>query len=327
MAFKLSFRMITDPMVRFLNHESLGREFPMCDYERIRYELKPCDVVLVEGRSRVSEVIKLITQSPWSHAALYIGRIHDIENTELRELVASHYRGWSEDHLIIESQLGHGTVVRPLSYYKNEHLRICRPDGLTHKDGQEVVRFSAAHLGKDYDVRHVFDLFRLMFPWFIMPRQWRSTLFSHHAGRSTRTVCSTMIAEAFGSIQFPILPLVKKDGIQGVQVFRRNPKLCVPSDFDYSPYFQIIKYPFLDFNHQANYRLMPWSGPGELVGQEIRDYITPGSLQDIHRDSHIENQQDQLKHNLPLKGANKDSKQKKEDQPRDGKNPPINPVH
>ena len=55
-----------------------------------------------------------------------------------------------------------------------------------------------------------------------------------------------MIAEAFATVQFPILPLVQRDEGDHMQLFRRNPKLCTPSDFDYSPYFEIIKYPFLD---------------------------------------------------------------------------------
>src|SRR5690349_7247930 len=35
--------------------------------------LRPGDVLLVEGASRVSTVIKYLTQSTWSHAALYVG--------------------------------------------------------------------------------------------------------------------------------------------------------------------------------------------------------------------------------------------------------------
>jgi len=58
-------------------------EPPLCDFNRLRFELRPCDVLLVEGRSRVAEVIKLITQSPWSHSALYIGRLFDIRNPKL----------------------------------------------------------------------------------------------------------------------------------------------------------------------------------------------------------------------------------------------------
>ncbi|MDX1320027.1 MAG: hypothetical protein R3207_07620, partial [Oceanospirillum sp.] len=84
-----------------------------------------------------------------------------------------------------------------------------------------------------------------------------------------------MIAEAFGFIQFPILPLVKKSGDQGVQLFRRNPKLCTPRDFDYSPYFEIIKYPFMDFSDHADYRLLPWHGKGILDSQEESMYVYP----------------------------------------------------
>ena len=35
--------------------------------------LAPGDVLLVEGNTRVSGAIKYLTQSTWSHAALYIG--------------------------------------------------------------------------------------------------------------------------------------------------------------------------------------------------------------------------------------------------------------
>ena len=56
-----------------------------------------------------------------------------------------------------------------------------------------------------------------------------------------------------------ILPLIRRDESDAVELYRRNPKLCVPSDFDYSPYFEIIKYPFFDFSDHSSYRLLPWS--------------------------------------------------------------------
>ncbi len=264
---------LSKPVVAWLNRERRVRDFPLSDYERIRQELKQCDVLLVEGRSRVSEVIKLITQSPWSHGSLYIGRIHDIEDPDLRTIVNKHYAGDPADQLLIESHLGAGTVIRSIEVYRNDHLRISRPKGLSYKDSQQVIRYAISRLGLDYDVRQIFDLARFFFPWFVMPRRWRSSLFERNPGGSTKTVCSTMIAEAFGFVQFPILPLVKHSGDSGVQLFRRNPKLCTPSDFDYSPYFEIIKYPFLDFNYHANYRLLPWRGDTHLTGEESRLYL------------------------------------------------------
>jgi hypothetical protein len=265
---------IRTAVVNWLSHKKPLPNTPLSDFERIRHEVKICDVVLVEGRSRVSEVIKLITQSSWSHAALCIGRLHDVEDPQLREVLGQHYQGSPDRQLIIESELGLGTVVRPMTVYEGEHLRICRPRGLGYRDSQKVVAHAIEQLGKAYNVRQIFDLARFLFPWFIMPRRWRSSLFSAHPGKSTQTVCSTMIAEAFGYIQFPILPLVKRVEGDRVQLFRRNPKLCTPSDFDYSPYFDIIKYPFLDFHQYAEQRLLPWRGPVSLSEEERDLYLT-----------------------------------------------------
>lgn len=266
---------ITRPVFAYLNRERRPRAFPLSDYERIGFEVKPCDVILVEGRSRVSNVIRLITLSPWTHAALYIGRIHDIEDEELKKVIRHHYPGEDGDRLVVESLLGKGTVIRNLDHYTHDHLRICRPSRLTVRDAQQVTRFALSRLGMQYDIRQILDLARLLFPWMILPRKWRSTLFNYHPGTPTRTVCSTMIAEAFAFVQFPILPLVKAagDGSGKVQLFRRNPKLTTPSDFDYSPYFEIIKYPFIDFSHAKDYHLLPWHGHQELVGEETEFYI------------------------------------------------------
>ena len=262
---------LSSAIINWLKHERPLHQTPLSNFEKVRHEIRLCDIVLLEGRSRVSEVIKLITQSTWSHAALYIGRLHDIEDPLLRETLRQHYAGTPDTQLIIESELGEGTIVRPLTDYEKEHLRICRPRGLDYQDSQKVIRYSIGRLGSSYDVRQIFDLARFFFPWFIMPRRWRSSLFSARPGKSTQTVCSTMIAEAFGSVQFPILPLVKRGEGNKVKLYMRNPKLCTPSDFDYSPYFDIIKYPFLDFYNYAEKHLQPWDGVTGLSANE-RDY-------------------------------------------------------
>ncbi|MFT4614024.1 MAG: hypothetical protein ACI9NT_001166 [Bacteroidia bacterium] len=279
-------RWIRSAVVNWLKVRKPLPDTPLSDFERIRHELKPCDVLLVEGRSRVSEVIKLITQSSWSHAVVYIGRLHDIEDPQIREHLGQYYHGNPDKQLIIESELGMGTVVRLLESYEREHLRICRPRGLRYQDSQKVLAYAVSRLGTAYDVRQIFDLARFLFPWAIMPRRWRSTLFSTNPGKSTQTVCSTMIAEAFGQIQFPILPLVKKVEGEKVQLFMRNPKLCTPSDFDYSPYFDIIKYPFLDFHHHSEQRLLPWQGAARMDPRERDLYVSAeADLENLYDDT------------------------------------------
>lgn len=59
-------RRITEWLIR----EGPPPATPQCDFNHMRFELRPGDVILVEGRSRVAEVIKRVTQSPWSHTAL-----------------------------------------------------------------------------------------------------------------------------------------------------------------------------------------------------------------------------------------------------------------
>src|SRR3990167_9741372 len=105
---------IAQKIVDWLLKSTPPDKFPLTDFARICYEIRLCDVLLIEGRSRVSEVIKVITQSPWSHAALYIGRLHDIENIETRDRILKFYPDAKpHEQLLIESVLGKGTIVSP----------------------------------------------------------------------------------------------------------------------------------------------------------------------------------------------------------------------
>ena len=202
----------------------------LCDFNHILEEVKTCDVLLIEGRSHISNVIRSITLSPWTHAVLYIGHPDEIKIPELREIAKRQCEKFSSTQLIIESDVGIGTVLSPIEKYKNEHIRILRPMGLKPDDAQKVINAAIQRLGTHYNIRHIFDLARFLFPWSIFPRRWRSTLFQTNALKPTQEICSSMIAGAFTAAHFPILP-------------NHNPKLFTPSDFDYSPYFAVIKYP------------------------------------------------------------------------------------
>ncbi len=242
----------------WLLKEQPAPQTPLCDFDRLSYELRPGDVVLVEGRSRIGNVIKLITQSPWTHSALYVGRLFDIRDANVRARLTRHYHGSVQDQLMVEAILGQGTIVTPLENYKADHLRICRPRGLSGVDAQHVINYAISRLGTDYDTRQLLDLARFMFPYSFLPRRWRSSLFEHNAGTSTRTVCSTMLAEAFGRVDFPILPFIHKDKKGRLTLYKKNPKLLSPRDFDYSPYFDIIKYPYLGLEELSAYQNLPW---------------------------------------------------------------------
>ncbi|MGC1510683.1 hypothetical protein FT643_00840 [Ketobacter sp. MCCC 1A13808] len=249
-------------------------EHGLSDFERVRNEIKPCDVLLIEGTSRSDRVIQKATQSSWSHAVLYIGRLLDIPDPDLKTIISHFFEGDADTPLIIESRLGEGIVVKPLHYYEHEHVRICRPKSLNRKDTAQVIRFAINRLGAHRGGGYMLDLIRFYLPWSLLPLNWRTKVLGQWAGRHTKNVSAAFIAECFGFIQFPVYPLVKINGDQGIRLLRRHPKLCMPNEIDQSPNFEIIKYPFIDFKIYENERLIPWKGSGIYSGVDQEPALT-----------------------------------------------------
>jgi hypothetical protein len=69
------------------------------------------------------------------------------------------------------------------------------------------------------------------------------------SGDPTRAICSTLIAQAFQSVRYPILPSVTRrpaarddcNDCYDEILHIRHHSLFVPRDFDISPYFEIVK--------------------------------------------------------------------------------------
>lgn len=233
----------------------------LLDFEFLKREIRPADVLLFAGQTRVSKVIQTVVLSPWTHVGLYIGSLNEVHDPLARACLEKDYQGAADEPLIVESLLGKGTVATPLREYRCEHLRICRPASLTAADADKVVAFAIEHIGKGYDVRQLLDLARFLFPYGILPRRWRSSLFQHNAGEPTHIVCSSMVARCFQQVHYPILPIVRNGKDERVHFHKRNFRLFTPSDFDYSPYFAVIKSPVwgeVEDAGQAVYRNLPW---------------------------------------------------------------------
>lgn len=257
---------IIGKLSKFLSREKPKKPSFLCDFDRICHEVRPADVLLIEGQSRISRIIRRITHSPWTHAALFIGRLHDIDDPQIREVVHRHYQGKLNDQLVIESMIGKGTIITPLTEYENDHIRICRPSGLSYLDAQRVINQTTKSLGKNYGIRHILDIARFLLMSRFLPGRWRSTLFNYRPGKATEDICSSMIADAFTAIRFPVLPLVREKENKELEMIRRNPRLFTPRDFDYSPYFDIIKYPIFSMHNIAPYRDLPWNE--ELISHD-----------------------------------------------------------
>ncbi len=243
-------------LARHLRREAPGEEpFVPADPVALRRALRLGDVLLVAGGSKLSTAIKYLTQSTWSHAALYVGDVLPPP-------------AGGDPHTLIEVTPVEGCVSAPLAKYERFHTRICRPVGLTDADREDVIRFMISRLGTQYDMRNIFDLARYLLPTPPVPTRWRRRMIALGSGQPTRTICSTLIAEAFGRIQYPILPRVERrpdepGGAIGISQFRRQEilhirhhSLYAPADFDLSPYFEIVK-PTLE--EGFNYKGLTWA--------------------------------------------------------------------
>ncbi len=211
--------------------------FAISHPERLASVLEPGDVLLVEGNQRISTAIKYLTQSTWSHAAIYVG---DFQTSG---------RGLGS-HVLIEADLRNGVVAVPLTRYADLNTRVCRPVGLTAKDCRRVCEYAIGRLGSTYDLNHVVDLARYLLPVPPVPVYWRRRMLALGSGDPTRAICSTLIAQAFQSVRYPILPHIEmqeaaRDNRLGYMVREtlhiRHYGLFTPRDFDISPYFRIIK--------------------------------------------------------------------------------------
>ncbi len=61
-------------LARRLTAQSSGYQpFTPSDPQTLRRVLQPGDILLIEGNQYLSSAIKYLTQSTWSHAALYVG--------------------------------------------------------------------------------------------------------------------------------------------------------------------------------------------------------------------------------------------------------------
>jgi hypothetical protein len=198
--------------------------------------LQPGDVLLVEGNSRVSAAIKFLTQSTWSHAAMYVG-----------DYLAQ--AGGNPAHCFIEADMVDGVRSVGIEEFANLHTRICRPFGLSADDCKQVAEFAVRRIGDQYDLRNVLDLARFFLPNPPIPLRFRRSMLALGSGDPTRAICSTLIAQAFQSVRYPILPIVSTrsadspdcpDCIEEIYKIRHH-SLFTPKDFDVSPYFQIVK--------------------------------------------------------------------------------------
>lgn len=231
--------MIGKWLANFLSRPSRHYEpFSVSDPKTLRTVLQPCDILLIEGNQRISTTIKYLTQSTWSHAALYIGNVLQHQVEEGKELP-----------VLLEADIAEGVIAVPLSKYAHFNTRICRAVNLREEDRGKIIEFAVARLGYHYDLKNLIDLARYLFPRPPVPVRWRRRMLALGSGDPTRAICSALIAQAFQSVKYPVLPTVEVEMTQNPEgayirkeiLHIRHHSLFTPRDFDISPYFHVIK--------------------------------------------------------------------------------------
>lgn len=259
-------------IARYLQMPVQGREAPIPTYQgALRNSLRPGDVLLVEGDSRISGIIKYLTQSTWSHAALCVGAIDNASAPD------------GEPHVLVEAEIGEGVISAPLSKYHSYHTRICRPVGLTPEDCKTVCNYAIARIGCDYDLRNITDLMRYLLP-LPVPQRWRRRMIALGSGNPTRMICSALIAQSFEAVRYPILPnmtLFESKAARRELLEIRDSSLYAPRDFDISPYFMVIKPTLAE---AFDYKRIDWV---DLPAQSLARANATSDLTDtMFRESH-----------------------------------------
>ncbi|MEZ5751923.1 MAG: lipo-like protein [Paracoccaceae bacterium] len=229
--------------------------FVALDFAALAETIRVGDVLLVEGRARISTAIKYLTQSTWSHAALCVADTTQRAKPEL-----------------VEVTLQAGCHRLPLEQYTGYNLRLCRPASLSDDERMAVARYMVDRIGLQYDLRNIIDLARYLFPTPPVPVRWRRRMLSLGSGDPTRAICSSLIAQAFGAVRYPILPEIRMVQPSGpgrrrprLEWFARDHTLVVPRDFDLSPYFAVVK---PTITRGFDHRRIPW-GEGAVQAERL----------------------------------------------------------
>ena len=254
------------------------------DVSALHRHIRKGDVVLVEGDARISAVIKYLTQSSWSHSALYVGDELIRKPGPRREKALAEF-GEHARHLVVEA-LPQGVVAAPLDKYVDFNVRLCRPR-LRPEHLQKLLDDTLASIGWRYDLQNVLDLARYLLPVSLVPSRLRRDALHYGSRLPTEVICSSLLGRLFAGIGYPVTTLEggpppsepqaapRKGWFQRVLgreseheytgLFRmRHPNLLTPRDFDLSPYFDIVKFNVLADN-RFDYHTIHWEDQAAIA--------------------------------------------------------------
>jgi hypothetical protein len=176
------------------------------------------DVLLSHGNTRVAALVKCITQSLWSHVSLYVGPLED----------------GPDPPCIVEADIAAGVRSIRLSELNALQVRVLRPVGLNDMDRCQLADWVVSRIGSEYDFAHALDLGRYLLR---LPLSTRLPSSPNPIGHSaTRFICSSLLAQAFALIGYPILSDQMRASLSAT-VDHRN---VTPGDFERALVFEVV---------------------------------------------------------------------------------------
>ena len=174
------------------------------------------DVLLSEGNTRVAALVKLVTQSSWSHVAMYVGPLEE----------------GPDPRCIVEADVAAGVRSIRLSELNALHVRVLRPIGLNDRDRCRLADSVVSQIGSEYDLAHAWMLARNLL---LIPMRLRSS--PNPMGNSaTRFICCSLLAHAFALVGHPILPL--QIGVSPAAMADHTN--LTPGDFERASVFKVV---------------------------------------------------------------------------------------
>ena len=181
--------------------EPISRPAATGDLPALSALLRPGDVILTEGNSRVAALVRRLTRSPWAHVSIYVGPLE----------------AGDDPRCIVEADISAGVRAVPLSEFKGQRARIVRPFGLDQSDCRRLADWLLGRIGSPYDHAHAWALCRSLLK---LPAPRTMVQDAKHF------ICSSLLVQAFVFVGYPIAT--------------SQARSVVPRDFESAAGFEVV---------------------------------------------------------------------------------------
>jgi hypothetical protein len=135
---------------------------------------------------------------------------------------------------IVEADIAAGVRSIRLSELQGMNVRVLRPIGLNDAVRDRLAQWVVSQIGGEYDHRHAWALVRRYLR--VAPKSSIAPAPNGIAHSATRFICSSLLANAFALVGYPILPI----HTAAAAVSTADHRYVMPGDFERAPVFEVV---------------------------------------------------------------------------------------